>query len=364
MRVRFVVAHLTHGGPVEHTLTLAREMAAEGVDTGAACATAEVAARFRSAGVDAHELPLLRTGDLMGARRVWQYVDGADVVHAQDRRSGLWVRLGPRPRHGGARVYTVHGLPDEYLPPPAGPTRPGIRATLAYRGLDAALCRRADAVVVPSQAIATVLAERLRFPAEKLAVIPGGVDSPPATDRRDAAQQVGTLTLLDPVKGLDVFLRAAARLAAERPTLRFGVFGTGPEEARLRALARSLGISGRVDFPGHLPQAEALDRLSVFVLSSWLESCPMALLEAMAAGVPVVATDVGGVPEIATDGTAQLVQPGDDMALAAAIARLLDDRGLRERQSRAARQRIASRFTAKHAAGATIALYERLLGGR
>ena len=363
MRVRFVIAHLTHGGPVEHTLSLAREMAGEGVEVAAACATAAVAERFRSSGVEASEIPLRHSLDLAGARRVWRYVEGADVVHAQDRRSGLWVRLGPRPKQRGARVYTVHGLPDEYLPPPAGRLRPGLRATLAYRGLDAALCRRADAVIVPSRAVADLLVHRLGFPAEKLTVIPGGVEPPPsALDRRDGGR-VGTLTVLDPVKGLGVFLRAAARLACERPALRFGVFGAGPEETDLRALAGSLGLAEKVEFPGHLPQEQALERLSVFVLSSWMESCPMALLEAMAAGVPVVATNVGGVPEIAVDGTAQLVRPGDDAALAAAIGRLLDDADLRERQARAARQRVLSRFTAKRAARETIALYERLLGG-
>ena len=88
----------------------------------------------------------------------------------------------------------------------------------------------------------------------------------------------------------------------------------------------------------------------------------MALLEAMAAGVPAVATRVGGVPEIAVDGTAQLVDPGDDAALAAAIERLLVDRALRERQAVAARSRVLDRFTSATAAAATLALYERLLG--
>ena len=76
----------------------------------------------------------------------------------QDRRSGLWVRLGPRPRPGGLRVYTIHGLPDEYLGLPGQPASPGIRARFAYRGLDAALCRRADVIFVPSRAFAELVA--------------------------------------------------------------------------------------------------------------------------------------------------------------------------------------------------------------
>jgi glycosyltransferase involved in cell wall biosynthesis len=286
------------------------------------------------------------------------------VVHAQDRRSGLWVRLGPRPRAGGIRVYTVHGLPDAYLPPPVGPSRPGLRGTLAYRVLDAFLCRRADAVIVPSHAVEKLLVERLGFPARKLTVIPGGVVPPPSPPAKPNGTVVGTVNTLEPVKGLDVFLRAAAGLADARPNLRFAIVGTGSAEDGLRALARSLGIAERVEFPGYLPKDEALERLSVFVLTSYMENCPMALLEAMAAGVPVVATAVGGVPEIATDGTAQLVDAADEAALAAAIERLLDDPGLRERQAAAARERVLDRFTSAGSARATLGLYQRLLGGQ
>jgi glycosyltransferase involved in cell wall biosynthesis len=363
VRVVFVTS-LDRGGPVEHTLCLAREMMLEGQAVGAVCADADVAARFSAAGVDARMIPLRRSFDPSAARRIWRYARGADVVHAQDRRSGLWVRLGPRPRAGGIRVYTVHGLPDEYLPPPVGPSRPGLRATLAYRGLDALLCRRADAVIVPSHAAERLLVERLRFPSRKLTVIPGGVAPPPSQQAKVNGTLVGTVTTLEPVKGLDVFLRAAARLGAGHEDLRFALFGTGSAEEGLRALARSLGIAERVEFPGHLPQYEALERLGVFVLSSHMENCPMALLEAMAAGVPAVATTVGGVPEVAVDGTAQLVDPGDEAALAAAIEQLLEDPGLRQRQVAAARERILDRFTAAGTARATTALYEALLGGR
>ncbi|HEX8856054.1 MAG TPA: glycosyltransferase family 4 protein, partial [Thermoleophilaceae bacterium] len=87
-------------------------------------------------------------------------------------------------------------------------------------------------------------------------------------------------------------------------------------------------------------------------------------LEAMAAGVPVVATAVGGIPEIAADGTAELVAPGDDAALAAAIERLLDDRDLAATQARAARERVLGRYTAAANARATLDLYERLLESR
>jgi len=360
VRVRFVTS-LTRGGPIEHTVCLARALARLGVDVEVACATTLIAERFAGAGIEARAIPLKHSLDLPDARRIWSYTRGADVVHGQDRRSGLWVRLGPRPRKDGLRVYTVHGLPDEYLPPPVGPPRPGFRAHAAYRGLDAALCRRADAVVVPSHAVARALTERLRFPKRKLEVIPNGVDPPSDIDGHGGAEVVGTVATLEPVKGLDVFLRAAKRLAQKHRHLRFAVFGDGSAAAELHELARMLGIGDRVEFPGEVPKERALAQLDVFVLSSYMENCPMALLEAMAAGVPAVSTPVGGVPEIAADGTAQLVEPGNDEAVATAVDRLLQSPELRERQAASARARVLDRFTAADTARSTLALYERLL---
>ncbi len=284
---------------------------------------------------------------------------GADVVHGQDRRSGLVVRMGPRPSRRGLRVYTVHGLPDEYLPLP-GRSPPGLRATIAYRGLDAALCHRADAVITPSRAVAEILVTRLGFPRAKLAVIPNGVRVPPHPIATGSL--VGTVALLEPVKGLDVFVRSAARLADRDPDLRFAIFGSGTERERLEALAQRFGVSEKLELPGYVPMAQAVGSLGIFVLSSYMENAPMSVLEAMAAGCPVVATAVGAIPEIAIDGTAQLVPPGDDVALADAIGRLLADPGLRERQAKAARERVLDRYTADACAGETLALYRRLLG--
>ncbi len=359
MRVRFVTS-LERGGPIEHTLSLARSMGEAGIDVGAVCASSNIAERFRAAGADAAVIPLRSWWDGRHARQAWSYVRGADVVHGQDRRSGLVVRMGPRPSRLGLRVYTVHGLPDEYLPLPGRRPRPGIRATLAYRGLDAALCRRADAVITPSRAVAEILVARLGFPRAKLTVIPNGVHMSPHPIA--SGSLVGSVALLEPVKGLDVFVRSAARLADRDPGLRFAIFGSGTERERLEALTRQLGMSEKLEFPGYVPMDQAVGRLGIFVLSSYMENAPMSVLEAMAAGVPVVATAVGAIPEIAIDGTAQLVPPGDEVALAEAIGRLLADPALRERQARAARERVLGRYTADACAGETLALYRQLLG--
>jgi glycosyltransferase involved in cell wall biosynthesis len=352
--VRVLLATSLHGGgPVEHALTLAGALAAAGVEVEASCGDTELAERFAAAGATPHALPLERTVDPAGAKKLAELARGVDVVHAQDRRTGLLTRLW-RP-DGTPRVYTVHGLPDPYLPIPANVgRRPGLRNQLAYRGLDAWLARRSDALVVASQALAEQLHRRLGFPAERMEVIPNGVEPVPAAAGGDL---VASISMLEPVKGLDAFVRAAAALG-EVDGARFEIVGSGPAAEDLRELAASLGAP--VGFPGHVPAPEVLPRLRVFVLTSWFENCPMALLEAMMAGVPAVVTGVGGVPELVAD-TALVVPPGDPGALAEALRRLLSDPAFAADLGARARARASAEFTAERNARTMINLYERIV---
>lgn len=347
---------LRGGGPIEHALTLARGLAAAGVEVEASCGDTALAGRFAAAGATPHLLPLERSADAAGARRLAELARGVDVVHAQDRRTGLLTRLW-RP-DGTPRVYTVHGLPDPYLPIPANRgRRPGPRNQLAYRGLDAWLARRSDALVVASRALAERLQRRLGFPAAKMEVIPNGVEPVAPSEGGDL---VASISMLEPVKGLDAFVRAAAIVDDDgggARGARFQIVGSGPAAAGLRDLAAGLGAP--VEFPGHVPAPELLPRLRVFVLTSWFENCPMALLEAMMAGVPAVVSGVGGVPELVAD-TALVVPPGDPGALAAALRRLLDDPGLAAELGRRARERALANFTAERNARALIDLYARV----
>lgn len=341
------------GGPVEHSLVLSRELVAAGVEVEATCSTAELAERFAAAGATPHLLRFDRTVDFDGAAQLARLARGVDVVHAQDRRTGLLTRI--RRGDDAARVYTAHGLPDPYLPIPANAgRRPGLRSRLAYRGVEGLLARRSDAIVVASHALARRLEQRLGFPAERIEVIPNGVEPQP---RASGGELVASISLLEPVKGLESFVRAAATLSGAAPGARFAIFGSGPAGAELEALATSLGAE--VDFPGHVPAAEVLPRLKVFVLTSWFENCPMALLEAMSAGLPAVVTDVGGVPELVAD-TALVVPPGDPAALAGALRRLLDEPGLACDLGRRARERATTLFSAAQNARSLIDLYTRL----
>jgi glycosyltransferase involved in cell wall biosynthesis len=352
--VKVLLATSLHGGgPIEHALTLAGALTAAGVEVEATCGDTELAERFAAAGATPHVLPLERTADPGGAKRLAELAREVDVVHAQDRRTGLLTRLW-RP-DGSPRVYTVHGLPDPYLPIPANAgRRPGLRNQLAYRGLDAWLARRSDALVVASQALADQLQRRLGFPAGRMEVIPNGVEPLPVTT---GGELVASISMLETVKGLDAFVRAAAAIG-HADGARFQIVGSGGAAAELRDLAESLGAP--VEFPGHVPAPEVLPRLRIFVLTSWFENCPMALLEAMMAGVPAVVSAVGGVPELVAD-TSLVVPPGDPDALAAALRRLLEDPGLATDLGARARERALANFTAERNARSLIDLYSRII---
>jgi glycosyltransferase involved in cell wall biosynthesis len=357
MRV-LLATSLRAGGPLEHSLLLARHLVELRVEVTASCADAEVAERFAATGATPVEVPLDGASDLRGGLRLERIARRHDVVHAQDRRCGLWTRIWPR--GAPARVYTVHGLPDPYLPLPQNDgRRPRSRDRLAYRGLDSWLARRSDAVVVPSRALADLLVARLGFPATKLEVIANGVEIPPSP--LGAGDVVASVSLLGPVKGLDTFLAAAATVAGRFPEQRFQIVGDGPERTALESAARELGVA--VGFPGMVPIAELLPSLRAFVLPSLFENCPMSLLEAMAAGVPSVASAVGGVPELVGD-AALLVPPSDPPALAGAIERLLADAELRADLGARGRLRVAEKFSAENNARAMLALYERVAAGR
>jgi glycosyltransferase involved in cell wall biosynthesis len=348
------VTSLPRGGPVSHALVLTRSLVELGATVEAVCVDASTAARFEERGARPHVLPLEGPADLRGGERLRRLAARFDVVHAQDRRSGLWSRIWPR-RRAQARVYTLHGLPDPFLPEPIGSKRLRVRDRLAYQGLDAYLARRSDAVIAPSAFIAREVVERMAYPQSRIVVIPNGVDPPPPDP---SGSLVGTISTLYPVKGLDTFLRAAAELHEQEPAVRFAIFGDGPERKRLEALRTSLGLEEAVEFRGETPFEQALAQLRVYVLPSLLENCPMSLLEAMAAAKPAVATRVGGVPEVA-EGVVALAPPADPRALGQEILGLLRNPAQAAELGERGRARVLERFTAHDNARRVLDLYEK-----
>jgi glycosyltransferase involved in cell wall biosynthesis len=180
---------------------------------------------------------------------------------------------------------------------------------------------------------------------------------------RSGGPVVGAVTVLRPAKGLDVLVRAAPMVLSEVPDARIVIVGNGPERTRLEALARRLGLAADPRFallPFVPPTADHLLGLDVFVLPSRAEAFPIGLLEAMAGGIPVVASAVGGVPEAVSPRTGRLVPPGDPTALAAAVVAFLRNPELRTSLGTAAREAHRSRFTVERMVAETAAVYDHV----
>jgi glycosyltransferase involved in cell wall biosynthesis len=171
----------------------------------------------------------------------------------------------------------------------------------------------------------------------------------------------GCLTVLRPGKGVETFLAAAPIVFDRLPSARLAVIGNGPLRGQLKEMAHALGLDGRLRFFAYTPpSARQLRSLDVFVLPSPWEAFPIASLEALACGVPQVATRVGGVPEAVSDGTTGLLCPPHDAErLAEQIIRLLSDSELRKRMSHASRERHRELFTLERMLDQTAAVFDR-----
>jgi glycosyltransferase involved in cell wall biosynthesis len=204
---------------------------------------------------------------------------------------------------------------------------------------------------------------------ETVVVLENGVDFtrfrdvPPVADRAGASpRRVGVVANLRPVKGLDVFLDAAERLAVAHSDLVFSVAGEGELRGELERSARERGLASRLQLLGPVRDVPGfLAGLDVAVLPSRAEGMSNALLEYMAAGRPVVATAVGAAPELIEDGAhGLLVPPGDAAGLAAAIDRLVRDPALAARLGDAARRRARDRYGREAMVERFTGFYERL----
>jgi len=220
--------------------------------------------------------------------------------------------------------------------------------SLAMIALQRAAYAFAHRIVANSDAAATRLRhERVAHAA--IDVIPNGIDvaafaAPP---RGRPLRRVITVANLRPEKAHEILIDAAASLVATHPGLEFHVVGDGPRLAELTALAAARGMGDRVRFFGHRDDVPALLRESdIFVLPSRSEAFPNGLIEAMAAGLPVVATAVGGIVELVRHGeNGLLVRPGDSRDLANAIQQLVDDPRRAAALASQARRTIEARYS-------------------
>lgn len=227
--------------------------------------------------------------------------------------------------------------------------------------------RFATRIVANSPAAAAALASEGVNPAS-VVIIPNGLDAAvyATPEQRRRLRTVITVANLRTEKGHETLLAAAAALAKSHPELRFQIVGGGPRRAELEALAHSKGLATTVEFLGHRDDVPALlEAADLYVLPSRSEAFPNGAIEAMAAGLPVITSAVGGLRDLIDHGrTGLLVPPADPEALAVAIESLVADPMRAHRLGAAAREEVTARYSFERMVQAFEQLYEHQLRGR
>jgi glycosyltransferase involved in cell wall biosynthesis len=293
---------------------------------------------------------------------------GFDLVHGHGQRAAYLLAALRRRRKGGwdniPLVYTCHGWLNN-----TARRRLGLRLELGcYRFFDAVLaCSPHQVVRLEELGVPTTVGQVLN------GIEPPQV--PPAGDREllrrwlrvpEDAELIGNVGRLSSEKRQDVFLRASRLIAAHRQGAYFLIVGHGRERARLEALARSLGIIDRVRFTGFMSNSALLvHELALLLHTSDAEACPIVVIEAMAMGVPVVATRVGGVPFLIQDGVHGRLGPaGDAETLARHALEILARPSEREAIICQARRRFEQELSIETMRQGTERLYLETLGRR
>jgi glycosyltransferase involved in cell wall biosynthesis len=323
------------GGVAEHVAHLSGALVDRGwtvealVQPGTPVATALAAAGVRVHGVRFPRAP--GAGDAAIARRLWTLDRRRryEIVHAHSSKAGALARaVLPRRRR---LVYTPHCF--------AFAAAFGRLGGLAYRAVEQALTPRSGVIVAVCDWERDLARHSLAGASARMRVIRNGVPACPAEDpapellefKRDRPL-AGVVSVLRPQKNPLLAVRALARLAADGPPPgRLAVVGNGELREAVCGEIERLGIGEHARwFPFEGGTARYLKALDLLVLSSAWEALPLSVLEAMSCGLPVTATNVGGVPEAIEDGVSgRLVRPGDAEALAGALGDLLGSAGRR-----------------------------------
>lgn len=303
---------------------------------------------------------LSRTKDLLRQKQI-------DILHTHRYKENILGGVAARMAGVKRVVRTVHGMPEPYY---------GLQQLKArlYSSVDLAVCRyRVDLLVTVSDDIRRSLGSKIN--PGKIVTVHNGVDLNQltvTTSSRDIRRRlgvdenetlIGSAGRLMPVKGYEYLLKAVQIMGEKQRDVRLLLIGDGPERKSLEQAVANLGLDDRVIFHGFTPDtAELIKAMDIFVLSSLHEGISIALLEAMALGVPVVATAVGGNREVITDGETGLLVPSRDAeSLATACLRLMDDAQLRKMLTERGRSLIKQEYTRDVMAGRMHTLYRELV---
>jgi glycosyltransferase involved in cell wall biosynthesis len=362
------------GGVADSVLYLASGLGSHGWEVEVAGpATSSVRAAIEAAGVRYHAIALSRgyarpgrDVDALLALRALLRTGCFDVAHLHSSKAGLLGRLASV-ADGIPWVYSPHCF--SFVGPVGWPRRAfGIVVELALGRFGGGVI-----MAVADAERREALRHRLA-PPDRVALVHNGCPPCVAGLEPDGALArfadghpiAGTISVLRRQKGVANFLRAAGPILAAVPDARLVVVGDGPERHHLTALARDLGLDGRVRFFAYRgPAARQLGSLDVLVVPSLWEAFPFSLLEALACGVPQVASNVGGTGEAVVEGVTGVLVPPDDVgSLAAAVTALLRDPARRARMAAASRARHSQRFTVDAMVRGTAAVYDAVAAAR
>jgi len=352
------VVHLVLSGDVAGGQLVALALARAARDAGHAVSFVSPTdgpflARVRDEGFGARVVPLrgaLDAGALVRLARGFR-VEGADVVHTHGHFAvNVLGRVAAR--LAGARVLSHMHIENAF--------RQGRGRSLQV-ALDNASARLCFALVAVSEATRDSLL-RQGYPASRVVTIHNGIEpaEPAEPVRLAEGPTILEVARLAEVKGQRTLLEALPELEAAAVLVGEDLERSGEYRRELEELGHRLGVAERVVFAGRRDDVPGLlAGCDVVCLPSTAEGLPLVLLEAMGQGKPIVASAVGGVPELVLDGeTGVLVPPGDARALAAALHRVLDEPELARRLGEAGRRRVAERFAAAAAAARILSLYE------
>ncbi|MBN1910750.1 MAG: glycosyltransferase [Pirellulales bacterium] len=342
---------------------LAAELPRLGFDVGLACVKPGQFAQMRQArDVPLVDLPMRGRFDLRPAWRLARLVrsKGYDLLHAHTPRTAMLAALACR-LSGAKLVYHVHS------PTSRDSTRQWQNRLNAL--IERLSLRRASALIAVSSSLGRHVCQE-GFPESLVTVVPNGVPGRAVRPPRETTAStwtLGTLALFRPRKGTEILIEALARLRAEGLPVQLraiGGFETPDYERKLQDLALRLKVNEAIEWTGFRRDVDAeLAQMDAFVLPSLFgEGLPMVVLEAMSAGVPVVASRVEGIPETIRDGQDGLiVEPGDPEDLAQALGRLIRGEADWESLRLSALARHAEHFSARSMAQGVAEVYRRVL---
>lgn len=294
--------------------------------------------------------------DLPALRRVMRRIDelAPDVLHGHGAKGAALVRLAPNAR-GTVRAYTPHGGSLVYSP---GTVSGGF-----YRSLERLLNYRTDLFLFESTYAADLFRAKIDSPRGMVRVVRNGVspgEFDPVTVQPDATDFV-CIGELRPVKAIDILIEALAILKQSGRPVTATIVGEGPDEAKLKALVRERGLADEVRFVGFQPARIAFSMGQMLVIPSRAESLPYVVLEAAAAGLPVIGTRVGGVPEIFGPYADNLVPADNIAALVAALRKAVIDPGEAAGIAERIRERVRAEFSVDRMVDGGLAAYREAL---